>query len=67
MYQEELEAEVQNLRRELALMTTAWYDMVTRLQSNTVVLQRRNEAPKSFIARQRMAVAGNGRSGGAVC
>jgi len=55
---------VQNLRRELSLMTTAWYDITHRLQSNTVVLQRRTEAPKSWIGRQRAAVGGNG---GLVC
>lgn len=30
-----------------------------RLQSNTVVLQRRSEAPKSWLGKQRVAVGGS--------
>ncbi|KAF2205399.1 hypothetical protein GQ43DRAFT_15293 [Delitschia confertaspora ATCC 74209] len=56
---EELQKENENLRRELRLMTTAWYDMTCRLQSNTVVLQRR-DSPKSWLGRQRAVVGGNG-------
>ncbi|KAF2180253.1 hypothetical protein K469DRAFT_593143, partial [Zopfia rhizophila CBS 207.26] len=46
------------LRRENKLITSAWYDMTCRLQSNTVVLQRKAEAPKSWLGRQRVAVGG---------
>jgi protein HOOK3 len=56
--QVELQQEVENLRRENALITSAWYDMTTRLQSNTVILQRRSEAPKGWLGKQRAAVGG---------
>ncbi|KAF2711002.1 hypothetical protein K504DRAFT_500940 [Pleomassaria siparia CBS 279.74] len=58
----ELQAEVENLRRENKLITSAWYDMTTRLQSNTVVLQRKSEAPKSWLGKQRAVVGGGGTS-----
>ncbi|KAF2092928.1 hypothetical protein NA57DRAFT_23428, partial [Rhizodiscina lignyota] len=48
--------ELVNLRRENKLLTSAWYDLTSRLQSNTVVLQRRSEPPKSWLGRQRLAV-----------
>lgn len=54
----ELQQEVENLRRENKLITSAWYDMTMRLQSNTVILQRRSEAPKSWLGKQRLAVGG---------
>jgi protein HOOK3 len=57
--QVELQQEVENLRRENKLITSAWYDMTMRLQSNTVVLQRRSEAPKSWLGKQRVAVGGS--------
>ncbi|KAL5118809.1 hypothetical protein ACEQ8H_003312 [Pleosporales sp. CAS-2024a] len=59
----ELQQEVENLRRENQLITSAWYDMTGRLQSNTVVLQRRSEAPKSWLGKQRMVVGGAGATG----
>ncbi|KAF3940691.1 hypothetical protein ABW19_dt0201436 [Dactylella cylindrospora] len=34
------------LNKELDLMTSAWYDITSRLQSNTVTLGRRKEAPR---------------------
>jgi protein HOOK3 len=34
--------------------------MTSRLQSNTVILQRRSEAPKSWLGKQRVAVGGAG-------
>lgn len=58
--QAELQEEVENLRRENQLITSAWYDMTSRLQSNTVILQRRSEAPKSWLGKQRVAVGGAG-------
>jgi protein HOOK3 len=58
--QAELQQEVENLRRENQLITSAWYDMTSRLQSNTVILQRRSEAPKSWLGKQRVAVGGAG-------
>ncbi|KAJ4402479.1 hypothetical protein N0V91_007193 [Didymella pomorum] len=59
----ELQQEVENLRRENKLITSAWYDMTMRLQSNTVVLQRRSEAPKSWLGKQRVAVGGSSSLG----
>ncbi|KAF7899066.1 uncharacterized protein EAF01_008279 [Botrytis porri] len=47
---------VKNLTRENALMATAWYDLTNRLQSNHVVLQRRQDAPKSWLNKQRQLV-----------
>lgn len=56
----ELQQEVENLRRENQLITSAWYDMTSRLQSNTVILQRRSDAPKGWLGKQRAAVSGAG-------
>jgi protein HOOK3 len=56
--QAELQQEVENLKRENKLITSAWYDMTTRLQSNTVILQRK-EAPRSWLGKQRNLL-GNG-------
>ncbi|KAK8247014.1 hypothetical protein HDK90DRAFT_27580 [Phyllosticta capitalensis] len=63
----EVQKELEALRRENKLMTSAWYDMASRLQSNTVVLQRtKAETPKSWLGRQRMEVThGGGRGLGA--
>jgi hypothetical protein len=52
-----------NLERENKLLATAWYDLTCRLQSNTVMLARRQEPPKSWIGKQRAAVAGAGGGG----
>ena len=57
-----MQQELLNLRRENKLITSAWYDLTCRLQSNTVVLQRRSEAPKSWLGRQRAVVGGAGSS-----
>ncbi|KIL89781.1 hypothetical protein FAVG1_06516 [Fusarium avenaceum] len=38
--------------------TKAWYDLTSRLQSNHVVLQRRHEAPRSWLNKQRQMVNG---------
>lgn len=43
----------ENLQRELALMSSAWYDITSRMQSDAVVVQRRGEAPRSFLNKQR--------------
>lgn len=53
----ELQQELEILQRENHLITSAWYDMTTRLQSNTVILQRK-EAPKSWLGKQRSALGG---------
>ena len=45
-----------NLQRENKLITSAWYDLTCRLQSNTVILSRRQEPPKSWLGRQRATV-----------
>ncbi|KAI1146297.1 hypothetical protein F4825DRAFT_441131 [Nemania diffusa] len=44
---------IKNLERENATIASAWYDLSSRLQSNHFVLQRRNEAPKSWLNKQR--------------
>ncbi|KAI8668972.1 hypothetical protein NCS57_00710500 [Fusarium keratoplasticum] len=49
---------IRNLERENALIATAWYDITSRLQSNHVVLQRRNDAPRSWLNKQRQMVNG---------
>jgi protein HOOK3 len=56
--QAELDQKIKNLERENALMATAWYDLMGRLQSNHVVVQRRPEAPKSWLNKQRQMVNG---------
>ncbi|RAL61573.1 hypothetical protein DID88_009612 [Monilinia fructigena] len=50
------DALVKNLIRENTLIATAWYDLTSRLQSNHVVLQRRQDAPKSWLNKQRQLV-----------
>lgn len=60
--QAELFQELENLRRENKLMTSAWYDMTMRLQSNTVILQRK-ETPKSWLGKQRSVLNGNSGRG----
>lgn len=50
------EALIKNLARENSLMATAWYDLTSRLQSNHVVLQRRPDAPRSWLNKQRQMV-----------
>ncbi|KAI0016656.1 hypothetical protein F4780DRAFT_758569 [Xylariomycetidae sp. FL0641] len=47
---------IKNLQRENALIATAWYDLSSRLQSNHVVLQRRNDVPRSWLNKQRHLV-----------
>ncbi|KXJ97041.1 hypothetical protein Micbo1qcDRAFT_155787 [Microdochium bolleyi] len=47
---------IKNLERENALIASAWYDMNSRLQSNYVVLQRRQDVPKSWLNKQRQLV-----------
>ncbi|KAF4464810.1 hook3 [Fusarium albosuccineum] len=49
---------IRNLERENALIATAWYDLTSRLQSNHVVLQRRHDAPRSWLNKQRQMVNG---------
>ena len=50
----------QNLERELKLIASAYHDLASRLQMNNVVLQRRADAPKSWLGRQRKAMEGVG-------
>ncbi|RYP62170.1 hypothetical protein DL769_007411 [Monosporascus sp. CRB-8-3] len=49
---------IKNLQRENALIATAWYDLNSRLQSNHVVLQRRQDVAKSWLNKQRAMVSG---------
>ena len=58
-----LQHHIANLERENKLIASAWYDITSRLQSNTVILSRRAEPPKSWLGRQRIAV---GQVGGLV-
>ena len=48
--------DIATLQRENHLMTTAWYDLSTRLQNNGVSLGRRRQEPKSWIGKQRALV-----------
>ncbi|KAI7787196.1 hypothetical protein LA080_000533 [Diaporthe eres] len=48
---------IKNLQRENAMISTAWYDLTSRLQSNHVVLQRKDQ-PKSWLNKQRQMVNG---------
>lgn len=50
----------QNLERELKLIASAYHDLASRLQMNNVTLQRRAEAPKSWLGRQRKVMEGVG-------
>jgi protein HOOK3 len=50
------ESQIKDLLRENGMIATAWYDLTSRLQSNHVVLQRRQDAPKSWINKQRQMV-----------
>lgn len=52
---------IKNLQRENAMISTAWYDLTSRLQSNHVVLQRKDQ-PKSWLNKQRVMVNGEFRS-----
>ncbi|KAF3927268.1 hypothetical protein ABW20_dc0109408 [Dactylellina cionopaga] len=54
---ESLLAKNETLMKEVDLMTSAWYDITSRLQSNTITLGRRKEAPVSWLGKQRHAVA----------
>ncbi|KAI9844517.1 MAG: hypothetical protein M1838_002165 [Thelocarpon superellum] len=45
--------EVQILRRENALMATAWHDLTNRLQQSNISVQRRDAPGHSFLNRQR--------------
>lgn len=47
---------IKNLQRENSMITTAWYDITSRLQSNHVILQRRHDQPKSWLHKQRQLV-----------
>ena len=49
--------EVEVLRRENRLMTSAYFDLSSRLQLNHVSLQRRSEPAKSWLNRQRQLVS----------
>ncbi|KAI9845643.1 MAG: hypothetical protein M1837_004617 [Sclerophora amabilis] len=51
--------ELANLQRETSLMATAWYNLSSRLQMPNVVVQRRSEAPKSWMNKQRQLLNGS--------
>lgn len=48
------------------MITTAWYDLTSRLQSNHVVLQRRHDAPRSWLNKQRQMVVNSASAGGGI-
>ncbi|KAF4556734.1 Hypothetical protein D9617_1g086130 [Elsinoe fawcettii] len=50
------------LKRENQLMTSAWFDLTSRIQRDNVIVGRRRESPKSWLGKQRVAV-GLGVSG----
>ncbi|RCI14139.1 hypothetical protein L249_6051 [Ophiocordyceps polyrhachis-furcata BCC 54312] len=50
---------IKTLQRENALISTAWYELTSRLQSNHLVLQRRQDAPRSWLNKQRQIVNGH--------
>lgn len=52
-----MKQELDVLRRENHLMSTAYYDLSSRLQLNNVSLQRRSEPHKSWLNRQRQLVS----------
>jgi hypothetical protein len=56
-----LQRENENLQRENGMMSTAWHDLTSRIQWNTVMLQRRSEPSKSWINKQRHAINPTGR------
>jgi protein HOOK3 len=51
-----LRDQIKTLERENKLITSAWYDITCRLQSNTVHLARRAEGGRSWLARMRTQV-----------
>ncbi|KAI1007497.1 hypothetical protein K3495_g729 [Podosphaera aphanis] len=55
------ETTLKNLTRENTLMATAWYDLMSRIQSNHLVVQRRQDVPKSWLNKQRLLVNNTGK------
>lgn len=53
-----MDQKIKNLQNENALITSAWYDLNSRVQSNHVVIQRRQDMPKSWLNKQRQLVNG---------
>jgi len=51
-----LKQQNERLRNENKLMLTAWYDFGSRLQYSSAHIQRKNDSPKGWIGRQRIAV-----------
>ena len=52
----QMKQQIENLKRENKLLASAFYDLSSRLQLNNVSLQRRSEAPRSFLNKQRLLV-----------
>ena len=42
-----------NFEQESRLLKSAWYDLVLRMQSSSITLQRRSEPPSTWLRRQR--------------
>jgi protein HOOK3 len=57
--QEPVPQDIASLQRENRLITTAWYDLSSRLQNNGVSLGRRRPEPRSWIGKQRALVGPN--------
>lgn len=55
---EKLQLQVQNLRIELVLMSSAWHSLASRVQQQSVVVMKRSvESPRGWLNRQRSALA----------
>ncbi|KAG0641991.1 HOOK protein-domain-containing protein [Tuber brumale] len=50
-------AELEILERENKMIVSAWYDQATRLQMNSVALERKGDTPHSWLNKQRAALA----------
>ncbi|KAF2767538.1 hypothetical protein EJ03DRAFT_275972 [Teratosphaeria nubilosa] len=59
MQKEAPPADIATLQRENHLISTAWYDLSSRLQNNGVSLGRRRPEPRSWIGKQRALVGPN--------
>lgn len=51
--------DMENLKRENQLMTSAWYDLTARVSAGGGMVGRRKESPKSWLGKQR-AIVGHG-------
>jgi hypothetical protein len=53
-----LEQQVQNLRIELVLMSSAWHSLASRVQQQSVAVMKRSvDSPRGWLNKQRLALA----------